>query len=68
MNNPYQSFKRLTNPGVFTNRNNITKETYTLNFDVDPSIEKVQITENSYEYNDMGYPVKVNGMTEYIYK
>jgi hypothetical protein len=68
MHNPYQSFKRLTDPGVFTNRNNITKETYILNFDVDPSIEKVQITENSYEYNDKGYPVKVNGMTEYIYK
>ncbi len=41
MHNPYQSFKRLTNPGVFTNRNNIIKETYILNFDVDPSIEKV---------------------------
>lgn len=68
MQNPYQSFKRLTNPGVFTNPNNITKETYTLNFDVDPSTEKVQITENSYEYNDNGYPIKVNGETEYIYK
>ena len=68
MHNPYQSFKRLTNPGVFTNRNNIIKETYILNFDVDPSIEKVQITENSYEYNDRGYPIKVNGMTEYAYR
>jgi hypothetical protein len=68
MHNPYQSFKRLTTPGVFTNPNNIIKETYTLNFDVDPSIEKVQITENSYEYNDKGYPVKVNGLTEYVYK
>jgi hypothetical protein len=68
MHNPYQSFKRLTTPGVFTNPNNITKETYTLNFEVDPSIEKVQIRENSYEYNDKGYPVKVNGLTEYVYK
>ncbi len=68
MHNPYQSFKRLTTLGVFTNPNNITKETYTLNFDVDPSIEKVQITENSYEYNDKGYPIKVNGLTEYVYK
>jgi hypothetical protein len=68
MHNPYQSFKRLTDPGVFTNRNNITKETYTLNFEVDPSIEKVQITKNSYEYNDKGYPIKVNGETEYVYK
>jgi hypothetical protein len=68
MHNPYQSFKRLTTPGIFTNPNNITKETYTLNFDVDPSIEKVQITENSYDYNDKGYPIKVNGVTEYVYK
>jgi hypothetical protein len=68
MHNPYQSFKRLTTLGVFTNPNNITKETHTLNFDVGPSIEKVQITENFYEYNDMGYPIKVNGVTEYAYK
>jgi hypothetical protein len=68
MHNPYQSFKRLITPGVYTNQNNITKETCTLNFDVDLSIEKVQVTENSYEYNDMGYPVKVNGLIGYVYK
>jgi hypothetical protein len=68
MHNPYQSFKRLITPGVYTNPNNITKETYTLNFDVDPSIEKVQITEYTYEYNANGYPIKVNGVTEYVYK
>ncbi len=68
MHNPYRSFKRLLTPGIYTNPNNITKKTYTLNFDVAPSIEKVQITENSYEYNNMGYPVKVNGVTEYVYK
>ena len=68
MHNPYQSFKRLITPGIYTNPNNIIKETLTINFDVDPSIEKVQITENSYEYNDMGYPIKVNGLTEYVYK
>lgn len=68
MHNPYQSFKRLMTPGVYTNPNNIIKETYTINFEVDPSIEKVQITENIYEYNDRGYPVKVNGIIEYVYK
>lgn len=68
MHNPYLSFKRLIIPGVNTNPNNITKETYTIHFDVDPSIEKVQIKQNSYEYNNMGYPVKINGSTEYIYK
>ena len=68
MHNPYLSFKRLITPGIYTNPNNITKETCTLNFDVDPSIEKVQITENTYEYNDKGYPLKVNRLTEYVYK
>jgi len=68
MHNPYQSFKRLITPGVYTNQNNITRETCTIQFEVDPSTEKVQITENSYEYNDRGYPLKVNGLTEYVYK
>jgi len=68
MHNPYQSFKRLIAPGIYTNPNNITKEIYTLHFEVDPSIEKVQITEYTYEYNASGYPVKVNGVTEYVYK
>jgi len=67
MQNPYQSFKRLITPGIYTNQNNIVKETYTIHFEVDASIEKVQITENSYEYNDEGYPVKVNGIKEYVY-
>lgn len=67
MHNPYQSFKRLITPGIYTNQNNIVKETYTLHFEVDESIDKVQITENSYEYNDMGYPKKKNE-AEYVYK
>src|SRR5690606_13450799 len=66
--NPYQSFNRLMTPGIYTNPNNITKETYTIHFEVDPSIEKVQITERTYEYNANGYPIKVNGETEYLYK
>jgi hypothetical protein len=68
MNNPYQSFKRLITPGIYTNQNNIVKETYTIHFEVDAFIEKVQIKENSYEYNDKGYPVKVNEVTEYVYR
>ena len=67
MHNPFQAFKRLMDPGVHTNPNNITKETYTLNFEVDPSIQKVQVTQNTYEYNYLGYPVKVNGTTKYEY-
>jgi len=68
MHNPYQAFKRLLTPGIYTNPNNITKETYTIYFEVDQWTQKVQITNNSYEYNDKGYPIKVNGLTEYVYK
>jgi hypothetical protein len=67
MHNPYQAFKRLLTPGIYTNPNNITKETYTIYFEVNQWTQKVQITNNSYEYNDKGYPIKVNGLTEYVY-
>ena len=33
MHNPFQSFRRLITPGIYTNPNNVTKETYTLNFE-----------------------------------
>ena len=68
MHNPYYSFRRLITPGIYTNPNNITKETYTLNFDPGPSIEKVQVTEYKYLYNANSYPKKVNGETGYVYK
>jgi hypothetical protein len=68
MRNPFHSFKRLMTPGRFTNLNNITKETYTIHFDVDQWTQKVQVTNNSYKYNEKGYPVKENGVTEYMYK
>jgi len=67
MKNPFRAFKELLTPGVNTNANNITKETYTIHFEVDAFIEKVQVTENSYQYNRRGYPVRVNGEAEYIY-
>lgn len=67
MHNPFQVFRRLITPGVNTNPNNIKKETYTILFEVSPDIEKVQIKENHYEYDEEGYPVKVNGLTEYEY-
>jgi len=66
--NPFQSFWRLTTPGINTNPNNIMKETYTLHFEVDQWTQKVQVTQYHYEYNQQGYPVKVNGDLEYVYK
>lgn len=67
MQNPYKSFKKVLDPGINTNQNNITKETYVIQFDVAASIQKVQITENSYTYNAKGYPIKANGNIEYKY-
>jgi|ERR1035437_1129769 hypothetical protein len=68
MQNPFQAFKRLMSPSKFTNPNNITKNTYTIYFEVDQWTQKVQITNNTYEYNDNGYPIKVNGEADYVYK
>ncbi len=68
MKNPYQSFIRLMTPGIYTNMNNILKETYTVYIENDPEPENISIIENSYEYNELGYPIKVNGDVEYVYK
>jgi len=68
MSNPFQAFKRLTTPGKYTNPNNIIKETYTIHFEVDQWIQKIQVTNNSYEYNGKGYPIRVNDEVEYVYK
>jgi hypothetical protein len=68
MYNPFQAFQRLMFPGKNTNPNNITKETYTLYFEVDQWTQKVSIRNTIYEYNEFSYPVKVNGGAEYVYK
>jgi YD repeat-containing protein len=65
--NPYKAFYSLMLPGQYTNTNNIVKETYTLHFDVDPSVEKVQIKENTYKYNSQGYPKSKNDSETYLY-
>ncbi|OFX59638.1 MAG: hypothetical protein A2066_14135 [Bacteroidetes bacterium GWB2_41_8] len=65
--NPYFPFKKLLNPGLYTNLNNITKETYTLYGELPVEIERVQITTHTYEYNESGYPIKVDGIWVYEY-
>jgi hypothetical protein len=68
MHNPFQAFKRLMTPGKYTNPNNITKETYTIYFEVDPGTQRMSIINNTYEYNSLGYPTKVNGDADYVYR
>lgn len=65
--NPYFPFKKLIFPGRNTNLNNITKATYTLYGETPSVIEWLDITTHKYEYNDLGYPVKVDGETSYEY-
>jgi hypothetical protein len=65
--NPFQAFKRLVTTGIYTNVNNIIKETTTIHNGTAASAQ-IQVIENSYEYNGDGYPVKVNGITEYVYR
>ena len=66
--NPFFLFSSLMIPGRNTNPNNIVNETYTIHFDVDDFIDKIQVTNYNYEYNHNGYPVKVNDTTEYVYE
>jgi hypothetical protein len=66
--NPYKLFKKLMIPGIYTNINNITKETYTIHLQPDQGPDNVKITANSYKYNAMGYPVSKNGNVAYIYE
>ncbi len=66
--NPYKSFNSLMIPGINTNPNNIIKEIYIVHIRPGLATEKVQITENSYEYNINGYPVSKNGNVQYIYE
>ena len=66
--NPYFPFNKLLYPGRATNRNNITNESYTA-YGATPSvIEWENITKHEYEYNDLGYPVKVDKETVYEYE
>lgn len=65
--NPYKTFSSLMLPGRYTNTNNIIKETYTIHFKVDQSIDNVQVTENKYRYDSQGFPINKNESETYIY-
>lgn len=66
-NNPFVIYKELGQPGFCTNPNNIIETNSVLYEDV-PGIPKYSTSKNTYEYNDKGFPVKVNGNVEYKYE
>jgi hypothetical protein len=65
--NPYLATSILMIPGISTNKNNIIKETYTIHLSTDQGTDNAQVTETSYTYNKVGYPVTKNGNTSFIY-
>jgi hypothetical protein len=65
--NPYKVSNKLQVPGINTNINNVLKETNTIHVSADQGSDKVTITENSYKYNAMGYPISQNGNITFVY-
>jgi hypothetical protein len=65
--NPFKVFNRQGTPGIYTNENNIVKETLMLR-DGTPGVDSIQVTESTYEYNDLDYPVTKDGVIRYEYK
>jgi hypothetical protein len=65
--NPYRIFGQSGYPGIYTNKNNITKIT-TVNYNPAPGLPANTVSETAYEYNlSTGYPVRVKNGEEFIY-
>jgi hypothetical protein len=58
-NNPYQVFTCEGEPGLYTNRNNIVKETSISYYG---TAESRTTRLNVYEYNSLDYPVRINDL------
>jgi hypothetical protein len=58
-NNPYRVFACEGEPGIYTNRNNITKETM---ISYNGSTESSYSILHVYEYNNLDYPVRINDL------
>ena len=57
--NPYQIFSMTGYPGMNTNANNIIETNLTRHYET-PGFDKYSTSKNTYQYNENGYPVKVN--------
>lgn len=65
--NPFKSSNKLQVPGINTNVNNILKETYTMHLSADQGADKVVVSDYTYKYNAMGYPISQNGNVAFVY-
>lgn len=66
-NNPFRIHRALGQPGIYTNTNNPI-ETNTVLYEDVPGIDKFSTSKTTYEYNDKGFPIRVNGTDEYKYE
>ncbi|MBV5311821.1 MAG: hypothetical protein JZU47_00915 [Prolixibacteraceae bacterium] len=60
MHNPFLVFRIILFPGTPTNQNNIIKETHTFYGKIPAGKDSVTITNHVYEYNELGYPIKMD--------
>jgi hypothetical protein len=65
--NPYKSFNKLMMPGINTNVNNIIKETYTIPTSDEKGGETILVTQYSYVYDALGYPILKDGNIVFSY-
>ena len=66
--NPYRMNSKLPVPGINSNINNIVRETNTIYLPAALGPNNVSITENTYTYNTLGYPVSKNGNITFVYE
>jgi len=67
MHNPFLVFKQMILPGTFNNQNNIVKETQTIYGENPAGADSVKVTNHVYEYNELGYPIKMDNDITFEY-
>lgn len=67
MHNPFLVYRKSIFPGRSTNQNNIIKETSTYYSERPAGTDSVTIANHVYEYNELGYPIKMDNKLTYEY-
>lgn len=67
MHNPFLVLRKVILPGISTNQNNITKETHTFYGQFSEGSDSIKVTNHIYEYNELGYPIKMDNDLTFEY-
>lgn len=67
MHNPFLVLRKMILPGTSTNQNNITKKTQTFYSKFSDRKDSVKVTNHIYEYNELGYPIKMDNDLTFEY-